>query len=153
MINTQNDLLNTLSKEAFWFHAFDLNAPFYDNYVKYFRKGIINEIPQILDIHWEAIYYLKRQALAPIIIRLIQIASKYPDSNFIESLSFFFSREEEKTRLLDAFSAVKLNLIKSLMIDIESIASHFLIEDEEIVKGLFIFKSLLSELAKSYRMR
>ena len=83
-----------------WEDVFDRYAPFYDSYVKFYSQALINGWPDVLDVHREAIYYItSNKSLAKIIARLIQIATFYPESSFIESLSFFLSNEENSQRI------------------------------------------------------
>jgi hypothetical protein len=111
------------SSEEYWLGAFDDGAPFYNSYVKYFRKGVIEEIPEILDIHREAIFYAKNHAIGPIIFRLIHLASKFPESNFIETLAFFLSKEDQRNRLTMAISSVSQDELIILLSELESLSS------------------------------
>lgn len=147
VINPKDSILSMLLEEGFWLDAFDQGAPFYDSYTTYFKKGIIDEIPNVLDIHWEAIYYLNDFALTPIIIRLIQIATKHPKSSFIESLSFFLSKENQQNRLITAFSSIGNKTIDSLIKNIELLSSYLTdMDDIDIATELLVFQSLLKKV-------
>jgi len=146
-ITCKSDILHELSREEFWLHAFDKEAPFYESYIKYFKKGIIEKIPGLLDIHREAIYYLQDAALGIMVTRLIDLVVEYPDSSFLESLSFFLSRDDQKDRLINAFSDFESKLLKELMNEIDSLSISLInVGDSDIAKEFRKFRSLITSI-------
>ncbi len=138
-----------LSKECFWRNAFDKGAPFYKSYIKYFKEGVVSGIPEIIDIHREAIYYIKDHALGPIIIRLIQIAAKYPESSFIETLAFFLSSDQQQEKLIAAVSGLERQSIKELTEGIISLTSYLAsTNDNDLVGQLLKFQKIISTVSQ-----
>jgi len=134
-------------KDNFWRNAFDQHAPFYESYVKYFKNGIVSGTPEIIDIHREAIYYTKDHALGSIIIRLMQISARYPESSFIETLAFFLSRGHQQERLFTVFSSISRQSIEKLIADINSVCSYLASTgDDDIVDELFRFRNVLYQI-------
>ena len=138
-------MLNDISllDKGFWESAFDKGAPFYDSYLKYFRKGVTENIPSLLDIHREAIYYLNDAALVPIIPKLIRIAAQFPDSSFVESLAFFLNQNEQKNKLIKANKSHWQNN-KQIKNDINSLCTSLReTGDEEMAKQFKVFGQMM----------
>jgi hypothetical protein len=134
---------NTELDTSFWMDAFDTGAPFYDNYVKSFRRGVEERIPGLLDLHREALYYIKDSALASIIPKIISVAAEYPDSGFVESLTFFLSRREQKERLVNAAKSGWISS-KSFADDIAALRKSLKAGgDDDLAEQIEVFQNIL----------
>jgi hypothetical protein len=85
------DLLFEMIKKADADSVFDQLAPFFAVYKAGYLDALIREDTKILDVHREAIFYLKPAWESNIILALIVVASKNPEASFVESLAFYFS--------------------------------------------------------------
>jgi hypothetical protein len=76
----------------------------------------------VLDVHREAIYYLKPEWQASVIFALILVGSENSDASFIESLAFYLEKEKSKKDFLQKIMTDKnidLDFFKSCLIKLE----------------------------------
>ena len=130
---------------AQWDEVFDKDAPFYDSYVKHYSQALTYGWPDPLDVHREAIYYIiNNEILAKVIARLIRIAVFYPECNFIESLSFFLSDEDNRKKIKEIPVILNSSEIERLSMDIDILSSYYMdTSDEDIAEALMNFQSFL----------
>lgn len=101
------DVQTKLLDNDYWDCAFDENAPFIDSYKCILRTGMLEGRPEPLDMHEDAKYYVKKDFLSPFIWRQIQVAACYPESDFVETLSYFLTKNPYVTKLVK--EALKLH--------------------------------------------
>lgn len=153
-LNRNNDngqpVFSELLDPGFWEAAFDIEAPFYDGYVRHLGPAVVEGLPTVIDYHWEGIYYAKDGAVGPIICRLVFIAAKYPEANFVESLAFFLSHEENTARLENYLKTLSIDLLKELIRVIDRLSVSLKNTGDDDLSDEFIsFQQFLSRLVSS----
>lgn len=132
---------------GFWEEAFETGAPFYDAYVQHFGPAVVQELTRVINFHREAIYYAKDGAVGPIICRLIFIAVKCPEEEFVETLAFFLSQQKNTVRMKVYFSKLSLDLLNELIHALDCLAESLKgMGDDDLSDQYLSFQHVLKHL-------
>ena len=91
-----------LLTDEFWESAFQADDPFQSELKTEFRRGVIDGGED--DLRWGrlAIARITDEALWPLLSRLVELATRFPGADFVESLVFFLSQSATLQRLQSA---------------------------------------------------
>jgi len=124
MMNLElRDVQTKLIDSDYWDRAFDENAPFIDSYKSILKSGMLEGRPEPLDMHEDAKYYVKKDYLPPFMWRQIQIAACYPERDFVETLSFFLTKDPCVTELVKEALKLHHHDISLIKLDLNSLIS------------------------------
>ena len=147
---TTQELLSSfpsLLDDEFWVNAFDERAPFYSSYVNYFRRALVEGIPSGLDVHREAVYSVKEEALGPIICSLVLYASVFPGASFVETLAFFVSSEENDNKLVSSMREISQDMRNRMRDSLDSLCAALMdLGDADLSEQMSSFSRLLDDL-------
>jgi hypothetical protein len=104
--------LPELFDPEFWRSAFHKEEPFYDTYMKHWSRSLVEELEGGLDFNSEAIYGVKDHAIAPILCRLLELGTKYPEGDFVQTFAFYLRMEENTEKISKAMSNITPNLLE-----------------------------------------
>jgi hypothetical protein len=117
-----------LLQDDFWAAAFDDADPFREDFLRYFRLGVIAGDEVGLAWGRMAICGIADIALWPLIDRLLYLSNLFPRADFVESLVFFLRREANLARLSQ--------LIGDILPDELAIAAKHIDELQAKLEGL-----------------
>lgn len=123
--NMHTDFNLVLQDDEFWTSAFVPDLLFRKEVLSEFRRGLLEASES--DLAWArlAMYGIRNEALWPITLRLLHLATRLPNAEFVESLAFFLSNEETIDRMKQnqhlvstAVSCLALADIKKLQVEL-----------------------------------
>jgi len=136
-----------LQDPRFWETAFENTALYLDGYVRHFGPAVVEELPSVLDYHREAIYYLKNDAVGPVICRLVFIAEKYPAASFVESLAFFLEHDENLVKLEPYLKKLSTGTLAEMIRVIDRLSENLKnMGDDDLSDQFILFQKILSSL-------
>lgn len=97
---TARQLLSQIIVGASAESVFDQSAPFFSAYKLGYLDALMKEDTRVLDVHREAIFYLRPAWESSMILALILVASRNSNANFVESLAFYFSLDGKSDKFI-----------------------------------------------------
>jgi hypothetical protein len=137
-----------LSTDEYWRTAFDPNEPFADGYVMTLRRGLLEGNPSALNLHREAICAVNSGAFGPLMLRTLELASDYPDADFVESLAFAFESEGRRADVLACLSELPVAERQAVVAIAKLVATKLRVANDDKLADSFEW---LSAAASSQR--
>jgi hypothetical protein len=126
--------------DSYWRNAFHEDAPDLSYYLTSFRAGVLNGRVDLLNWFDDAKYFVKEEFLPPIVWRLIQIAAEHPQSDFVETLSYFLRKSRCSKLLTGQVKKYSEEELGQITADIEKLVAELVKSgDDDLAQNYLAF--------------